>query len=187
MQNAASRTAKGCTQDTNLQHLHDETLTLPMRGHLRLHASQCKRRTQRPSHPLHRRTSYFNTPGLKGPTIFNNGRYTAGIPTDPTQSLRPTYKQTCAMYIHQQEAMAVYCAHWLIWGKLTRLAPVQLGAGKSPFLKSCLHRVDAGAHPSPLFPLCGIHSRDAHHLFGCTHIRTTLSPLDLWRDPTPPE
>ena len=30
MQNAALRTATGCTQDTNIQHLHDETLTLPI-------------------------------------------------------------------------------------------------------------------------------------------------------------
>ena len=29
MQNAALRTATGCTQDTNIQHMHDETLTLP--------------------------------------------------------------------------------------------------------------------------------------------------------------
>ena len=43
MQNAALRTATGCTQDTNIQHLHDETLTLPMREHLQLHASQCNR------------------------------------------------------------------------------------------------------------------------------------------------
>ena len=24
---------------------------------------------------------------------------------------------------------------------------------------------------------------NTHHLFNCTHIRTTLSPLDLWTDP----
>ena len=29
MHNAALRTATGCTQDTNIQHLHDKTLTLP--------------------------------------------------------------------------------------------------------------------------------------------------------------
>ena len=34
MQNAALRTATGCTQDTNIQHLHDETLTLPINEHL---------------------------------------------------------------------------------------------------------------------------------------------------------
>ena len=27
-------------------------------------------------------------------------------------------------------------------------------------------------------------THDTHHLFNCTHIRTTLSPLDLWTDPT---
>ena len=27
-----------------------------------------------------------------------------------------------------------------------------------------------------------IHTHDTHHLFNCTHIRTTLSPLDLWTD-----
>ena len=29
MQNAALRTATGCTEDTNIQHLHDDTLILP--------------------------------------------------------------------------------------------------------------------------------------------------------------
>ena len=53
MQNAALRTATGCTQDTNIQHMHDETLTLPMHEHLQLHASQCKQKIQHPSHPLH--------------------------------------------------------------------------------------------------------------------------------------
>ena len=31
-----------------------------------------------------------------------------------------------------------------------------------------------------LCPLCNTHTDDTHHLFNCTHIRTTLSPLDLW-------
>ena len=68
-------------QDTNIQHLHDETLTLPIHKHLQLYASQYKQKTQHPSHPLHKHTAYFNTPRLKN-TIFNNGRYTTNIPTD---------------------------------------------------------------------------------------------------------
>ena len=36
------------------------------------------------------------------------------------------------------------------------------------------------SHPSQLFPLCNTHN--THHLFICTHIHTTLSPLDLWTD-----
>ena len=68
MQNAALRTATGYTQDTNIQHLHDEIVTLPIHEHLQLHASQYKQKTQHPSHPLHKHTTYFNTPRLK--TLF---------------------------------------------------------------------------------------------------------------------
>ena len=44
----------GCTQDTNIQHLHEETLILPIHEHLQLHASQYKQKTQHPSHLLHK-------------------------------------------------------------------------------------------------------------------------------------
>ena len=78
MQNTALRTATR----HNIQHLHDGTLTLPIHEHLQLHASQYKHKTQHPSHPHHKHTTYFNTPRLKN-TIFNNGRFTTNIPTDP--------------------------------------------------------------------------------------------------------
>ena len=65
MQDAALRTATGSTQDTNIQHLHDETLTLPIHENLQLHASQYKQKTQHPSHPLHKHTTYFSTPRVK--------------------------------------------------------------------------------------------------------------------------
>ena len=52
MQNAALRTATGCTQ--NIQHLHDKTLILPTHEHLHLHASRYKQKTPHPLHPLHK-------------------------------------------------------------------------------------------------------------------------------------
>ena len=67
--------------------------------------------------------------------------------------------------------------------RLTRRTLAQLRKNKSPFLKSYLHKVDAKSHPSLLFPLCSAHTHDTHNLFNCTHIRTTLSSLDLWTDP----
>ena len=67
--------------------------------------------------------------------------------------------------------------------RLTRRTLAQLRTNKYPFLNSYLHKVDAKTHPSPLCPLCNIHTHDFHHLFNFTHIRTTLSPLDLWTDP----
>ena len=198
MQNAALRTATGCTQDTNIQHLHDETLILPIHEHLQLHASQYKQKTQHPLHPLHKHTTYFNTPRLKKPTIFNNGRYTTNIPTDP-HTVTTTDTKTNMRHIHT----SIVSRHLATRGnnkilrtppphissseerlpRLTRRTLAQLRTNKSPFLKSYLHKVDAKTHPSPLCPLCNINTHDTHHLFNCTHIRTTLSPLDLWTDP----
>ena len=96
--NAALRTGTGCTQDTNIQHMHDETLTHPIHEHLQLHASQYKQKTQYPSHPLHKHTTYLNTPRLKN-TIFYNGRYTRKFPTDP-HTVTTTGIKTNMRHIH---------------------------------------------------------------------------------------
>ena len=120
MPNAALRTATGCTQDTHIQHLHDETLTLPIQEHLQLHVSQYKQKTQHPSHPLHKHTTYFNTPRLKN-TIFSNGRYTTNIPTDP-HTVTTTEIKTNMRHMHtsivsrhlatrRNNMYTVYCAH----------------------------------------------------------------------------
>ena len=65
--------------------------------------------------------------------------------------------------------------------RFTRRTLAQFRTNKSSYLKSYLHKVDAKSHPSPLCPLCNTHNTH-HHLFNFTHIRTTLSPLDLWTD-----
>ena len=92
MQNAALRTATGCTQDTNIQHLHDETLTLPIHEHLQLHASQYKQKTQHPSHNIFQHSKAKNT-------IFNNGCYTKNIPTD-SHTVNTTDIKTNMCHIH---------------------------------------------------------------------------------------
>ena len=98
MQIVALRTAIGCTHDTNIQHLHDETLILHI--NLQLHVSQHKYKTLHASHPLHTHTTYSNTPWLTNRTIFNNGRYTTNIPSDPHTVTTTDIKQTCAIYKH---------------------------------------------------------------------------------------
>ena len=95
MQNAALRTATGCTQDTNIQHLHDETLTLPIHEHLQLHASQYKQKTQHPSDPLHKHTTYFNT------IRFVTNRVRIDLCTDKHQCMRlNTQKQLSPCTCH---------------------------------------------------------------------------------------
>ena len=98
MQNAALRAATGCTQDTNIQHLHDETLKLPIHEHLQLHTSQYKQKTQHPSHPLHKLTTYFNTPRLKKTLFLITAATQQTFPQTPTQSLQqtlPIFKSFC--------------------------------------------------------------------------------------------
>ena len=141
--------------------------------------------------------THFNTTRLKN-TIFNNGRYTTNIPTDP-HTVTTTDIKTSMRHIHT----SIVSRHLATRGnnKILRTPPphtsssedrlprlirrtlAQLRTNKSPFLKSYLHKVDAKTHPSPLCPLCNIHTHETHHLFNCTHLRTTLSPLDLWTDP----
>ena len=178
------------------QHLHDKTLILSIHEYLQLHASQYKQKTQHPSHPLHKYTTYFNTPRLKK-HYFTNGRYTTNIHTDP-HTVTTTDIKTNMRHIH----ISIISRHLATRGnnkilrtlpphissseerlpRLTRRTRAQFRTNKSTFLKSYLHKVDAKTHPSSLCPLCHIHTHDTHHLFNCTNIRTTLSPLDLGTD-----
>ena len=118
MQNAALRACTGCTHDTNIHHLHDETNILPIQKHLQLHASQVRQKAQYPSHPLYKYTTHNNSQRLMKPTTFNNSRYTTNIPTDPCTVTTADIKQTCATYTQLlslstslQETITKYCAH----------------------------------------------------------------------------
>ena len=174
MQNAALRTATGCTQDTNIHHLHDETLILPIHKHIKLHASQFNQKTQHPSHPLHEHTTYSNTPRLK--KIFvNNGRYTTNIPTDP-HTVTTTDIKTNMRHIHTSIVSRHLATRGFTASLVTPLPnPEEINHPPS----NHTYTVDAKSHPSQLCPLCNTYTHDIHHLFNCTHICTTLSPLDL--------
>ena len=66
---------------------------------------------------------------------------------------------------------------------ITRHTFAQLRKNKSLFLKSYLRKVNALTHSLLLCHFYNIHTHDTHHIFNCTHIHTTLSPLNLWKDP----
>ena len=131
-------------------------------------------------------------------TIFNNGRYTINIPTDhhtfTTRDIKTNMRHIHTSIVSRH--LSTRCNNKILrtppsyissseerLPRLTRRTFAQLRTSKSPFLQSYLHKVDANSYPSPLCPLCNTHTHDTHHLFNCTHISTTLSPLDLWTDP----
>ena len=182
MQNAALRACTGCTHDTNIQHLHDETNILPIQRHLQLHASQIRQKAQYPSHPLYRYTTHNTSQRLMKPTTFNNSRYTTNIPTDPCTVSQHLAARDNNKILRTHPPQVSSTEENL--PRHTRRTLAQLRTNKSPFLLSYLHKIDASTHPSPLCPLCRTHGHTTQHLFSCPQISATLSALDLWRDPS---
>ena len=89
MQNAALRTAIGCTQDTNIQHLHDDTLTLPIHEHLQLHASQYKQNTTSITPPTQTHNILQHSKAKKK-LFLTTAATQQTFPQTPTQSLQQT-------------------------------------------------------------------------------------------------
>ena len=89
MQNASLRTATGCTQDTNIQHLHDETLTLPIHEHLHLHAPQYKQNTTSITSPTQTH-NILQHPKAKKTLFLTTAATQQPFPQTPTHSLQQT-------------------------------------------------------------------------------------------------
>ena len=64
------RTVTGCTRNTNIQHLHDEPLTLPLTEHFKPHASQIEQKAQHPCDPLQKLTKRNRTSRLMKQTSY---------------------------------------------------------------------------------------------------------------------
>ena len=135
---------------------------------------------------------------LMNPTTFNNSRYTTNIPTDPCTvttadikaNMHDIHTTIVCQHLAAKDNNKILRTHPPQVSSTeenlplhTRLTLAQLRTNKSPFLLSYLHKIDASTHPSPLCPLCRTHGHTTHHLFSCPQIHTTLSALDLWRDP----
>ena len=194
MQNAALR---ACTHDTNIQHLHDETNILPIQKHLQLHASQVRQKAQYPPHLLYRYPTHNTSQRLMKPTTFNNFRYTTDPCTVTTADIKANMRDIHTSIVSHLQHLAARDNNKILrthppqissteenLPRHTRRTLAHLITNKSPFLLSYLHKIDASTHPSPLCPLCRTHEHTTQHLFSCPQIRTTLSALDLCRDPS---
>ena len=199
VQNIALRTATGCTADTNTQHLHNETLVLPLQNHLQLHASQIRQKSQNPSHPLHKLIQHENPKRQIKATIFQpNNSYTHIIHTDPAnvtsenikQNLKTIHTSIVQKYladrlpnkILNEKPPTIHKSEESLSRKNRRIL-AQTRTNKSPLLFSYKHKIDPHTYPSSLCPLCNSHEHDSTHLFNCTQIPTHLTPIALWKNP----
>ena len=145
------------------------------------HTSQYKQKTQHPSHPLHKHTTYFNTPRLTPPPTTTAATQQTSYRLPHSHYNRHKIK-TNMRHIHTSivsrhlatrgynKILRTPPPHIInpdeILPRLTRSPLAQLRTNKSPILKSYLHKVDAKSHPSPLCPLCNTHtpSLQLHHI-----------------------
>jgi hypothetical protein len=199
-QNEALRTITGCTADTNSQHLHQETKTLPLDFHLKLHASQLRQKCLLPTHPLHNLTQQHTCPRNMKETIFHNWNNKT-ITTNNNSTLPPTADSISQNMktIHSQivtECLKSYKLNTILnqpapeineseqsLPRGTRRSLAQLRAGKSPILRSYLNKIDPTNYPSPTCPLCNTQDHTTQHLFSCPNINTPLTAQALWDDP----
>ena len=199
IQNTALRIATGCTKDTNVQHLHDETQVLPLDTHLRLHASQLRQKSLDTTHPLNHLIHQPTPPRNMKTSIFQpNNDYTINIPlttTNPTelqikQNIKTIHTQIVHSHLSQRHPNKVINTQApdisekeQTLPRHTRRTLAQLRTNKSPFLISYKNKIDPTNYKSPNCPLCNQHPHDTKHLFQCTKIPTTLTPIDLWKNP----
>ena len=194
VQNAALRTATGCTADTNIQHLHDETEILPIHQHCKLHTSILRHKAQHQHHPLHSLTLLPPTPRLMKQTPFHNTNYTTNIPSNSTDSqkhnLNTIHTDIVQTYLNSRQPNKLTNIRPLPPDKTeltlprgTRRQLAQLRTDKCPLLTSYLNRIDPTKHPTDTCPLCRTERHDATHLFNCQTIPTDLTVTDLWTSP----
>jgi reverse transcriptase-like protein/retrotransposon-encoded endonuclease len=199
LQNTALRIATGCTADTSIHHLHQETQVLPLSTHLKLHASQLKEKTRSSNHPLHPLRMQPKPPRNMKKTIFQeNNNYTIDIETNPQNTEPETIKDNMTQ-IHTkivQQHIQDTPNNKILKTKApeidklentlsisTRVLLAQLRAGKSPLLLSWKHKINPMKYTSSTCPLCEASEHNTEHLFNCTHIPTTLEVTDLWHNP----
>ena len=185
MQNTALRTATGFTQDTNIQHLHDETLdTMQTENTTSItHPTQTYNNTQMlKKHYLHQRPIH-NKHSHRLPHNHYNRHKNKHAPYTHIYCLYASSHKsnnkilrTPPVHISSSEEIL----HALFVAPLPNSEQINHPSSNHIYTKSTPYHIHHHYAPS----VTHTDTHDTHHLFNFTHIRTTLSPLDLWADPS---
>ena len=195
-QNSALRIITGCLQMTPIDHLHQETMILPIRQHSKLLTDQYLAQCRNRHHPCH--DLFNNPPPPPRPmkhTLFtySNDRITATTSQMPanhtTKELikllhSKTVSETTAAYnlnpILNAVPPPINPAEQSLPRK-TRCTLAQLRSGYSSTLNSYMNRINQTVIDSCNHCFSPHHT--TQHLFNCPARPTTLTPIDLWANP----
>ena len=196
-QNSGLRVATGCVKMSDVDHLHAETLTMPVKAHCHMLAKQALLSSARPGHPNHKdllaRPNRLMKPTListfadeiMGLTIDgavpDEINYKAGLKTIHTQCVQDTISQQADNKVLNAPAPKI-CDSEKELPRKTRTTLAQLRSGYSTYLNSYLHRIN----PNQYQDLCNNCMNGPHtteHLFSCPSNPTDLTTRSLWTDP----
>jgi hypothetical protein len=198
VQNSALRIATGHTRDTNVQHLHSETLVLPIEQHTQMLAAQTREKASNPKHPLNHLLNPQEPPRRMKETIFNSQTITriqkctgeTVTQEEMSRNIKTLHTDAVEEYLRSRENNALIGekapevdASEEELPRKRRRQLAQLRAGKSPLLREYLNTIDVANHPTSSCPMCGTDPHDTLHLFKCAEVQTTLTPWDLWSHP----
>ena len=196
VKNSALRIATGCTSNTNQNHLHTETLVIPLKHHFNLHASNLKQKSALENHPLNylltqpppirtmKNSLFQSNKNLINPPIgtLPLGEIIHNIQLNHTTIVKNYTENLPPNKILGQQPPPINLAEEFLPRK-QRCTLAQIRTNKSPLLLSYKHLIDQQNYPSPLCPLCKNDIHDTIHLFNCNQLKTELEPMDLWTNP----
>ena len=166
-QNAGLRIATGCTKMTNVDHLHAETLTMPVKDHCSMLAKQALLSSARTNHPNHKDITAMPSRIMK-PTlttafaeavlpltldgiVVDDTNYKEGLKSIHTSCVQDTIAKQVNKILNAPPPKIDDSEKDL--PRRTRTTLSQLRSGYSPFLQSYLARIMPNEHQN-LCPKC---------------------------------
>ena len=195
IQSQALRIATGCLSMSAIEHLHSETLVMPIREHCQMIGKQYLASCHLPGHPGQRIIHNPPKPRRMKDTIttLHNTEVNNLLPRTPTKD---DYKKAIKQ-IHTQEVRKTLNARppnkvlnqlppdinpeEKSLSRRARSELARLRSGYSRRLNNYLARIDPEIQD--ICPLCNATPHNTAHLFSCDQNPTDLQVLDLWTRP----
>ncbi|WP_333764851.1 reverse transcriptase domain-containing protein [Streptomyces sp. IBSBF 2390] len=195
-QNSALRTITGCLLMTHQDHLHQETMMLPVKEHNMLLSKQYLLGAHFPDHPCHDLVIAEDPPRhirrsiksafpidiehlVPNGILDERGRKT-GLKTLHTEIVESTINSYTPNRVLNQHPPAIDHSEEEL-PRSTRVTLSRLRSGFSTMLNSYNSRLNSSI--LDICPKCGIGPHDTNHLFACSSNPTTLQVDSLWKRP----
>ena len=199
-QNTALRTATGCHEITDIDHLHAETKVMPVKDHCQMLSKQFLLATQRPNHPNRcnlvparprnfrkMRNTLVSEFGAQVNSISHpdlpEKDYKSRLKQIHTESVRDSIAKMANNKVLQAKPPAISKDENSL-PRTTRSTLAQLRSGYSSYLNTFLARInkDPNKFVPDTCPKCPeLHTTE--HLFNCSQNPTSLTVKNLWSTP----